>query len=154
MVGNWSSYSCCDVATACETEFAKISSTVNYFISSCNAASAQFIAIQKHNLLSYYSQACEKAFTKSTIKSVFQKTGIWPFNHDAIEDVAFAPALNTTTQAAQPVPATVPDFIIAVAPSIMSTTEAPSATSNNTPAASAMSSGLASATANPGTGDV
>jgi len=37
------------------------------------------------------------------------------FNRNAIKKTAFAPALNTTTQAAQPVPAAIPELIIAVA---------------------------------------
>jgi hypothetical protein len=77
-------------------------------------ASSEWIPIRKNNLLSYYSQACEKAFTGGTIQSVFCKTRIWPFDQDAIEDDALAPALNTTTQSAQPVPTTIPDLLVAI----------------------------------------
>ncbi|KAF8235115.1 hypothetical protein L208DRAFT_1258781, partial [Tricholoma matsutake] len=52
-----------------------------------------------------------KAFTKRTIKSAFRTTGIHPFNPDIIKDDAFAPALNTTTHAAQPVPAALPSIL-------------------------------------------
>ncbi|KAF8236315.1 hypothetical protein L208DRAFT_1252526, partial [Tricholoma matsutake] len=73
-----------------------------------NAISRQYIHVTKSNLLRYYHTAREKAFTKRTIKSAFWTTGIHPFNPDIIEDDAFAPALNTTTHAAQPVPAALP----------------------------------------------
>jgi hypothetical protein len=77
-----------------------------------NQASYEWIPIRKSNLLAYYSRAREKAFTKTTIQGAFRKTGIWPFNRDAIERDAFAPALNTTTQATPPVPTTLPDLLI------------------------------------------
>ena len=79
-----------------------------------NKASSEWIPIRKDNLLSYYLRAREKAFTGGTIQSAFHKTGIWPFDRDAIEDDAFAPALNTTTQSAQPIPTTIPDLLVAV----------------------------------------
>lgn len=78
-----------------------------------NIASREFFEIRKYNLIYHYSNARAKAFTVPTIQSAFRKTGIWPLDPDAIEPSAFAPALNTTTQAAQPVPAMVPDFVIA-----------------------------------------
>jgi hypothetical protein len=74
--------------------------------------SADYIPIRKGNLLSYYSRAREKAFTERTIQSAFRKTGIWPFNRNAIEEDAFAPALNTTTQAAVPIPPTLPNLLV------------------------------------------
>ena len=76
-----------------------------------NKASAEWIPIQKTNLLVYYSRACKKAFTEETIQSAFYKTGIFPFNHNAIEADAFVPALNTTTQSAQPISARLPDLL-------------------------------------------
>jgi hypothetical protein len=48
------------------------------------------------------------------IAALFQKTGIWPFDQTAIEDAAFEPALITTTQAAQPVPSSLPSLLEAV----------------------------------------
>jgi hypothetical protein len=60
-------------------------------------ASTEWIPIRKTNLLVYYSRAHEKAFTENTIQGAFCKTGIFPFNRNAIEADAFAPALNTTT---------------------------------------------------------
>jgi hypothetical protein len=75
-----------------------------------NATSRQYIRITKNNLLPHYHTARVKAFTEGTIKSSFQKTGIHPFNPKVIEDDAFAPALNTT-QAAQPVPTSLPPLL-------------------------------------------
>jgi hypothetical protein len=59
------------------------------------------------------------AFMSDTIRSAFRKTGIWPFNLNVIEDAAFAPSLNTTTQAAQLVPAALPDILSPVVPTQM-----------------------------------
>jgi len=56
------------------------------------------------------------AFMSGTIWSAFCKTGIWPFNPNVIEDAAFAPSLNTTTQATQLVPAALPNILILVVP--------------------------------------
>lgn len=78
------------------------------------AASRDNIPIRKHNVIAYYSRAREKAFTLKTIKNSFRKTGIWPIDPNVIEDDAFAPALNTTTEAAQPVPASIPECVVVV----------------------------------------
>jgi len=64
----------------------------------------QYKKITKYNLLGIYHSARQRALTITTIRASFQKTGIWPFNPTVIPDMAFEPALNTTTQAAQPVP--------------------------------------------------
>ena len=53
-----------------------------------------------------------KDLKPSTIQSAFQKTGIWPVNHHAIPIAAFEPSKNTTTQAAQPLPATLLSILI------------------------------------------
>ena len=63
------------------------------------------ILITKQNLLIYYHNVRDIAFKLTTIISAFAQTGIWPFNWDALSDNAFAPTLNTTTQAAQPISA-------------------------------------------------
>ena len=67
-----------------------------------NMNSSQYVAIRKNNLLQYYSIARDKAFSPSTIQAAFRKTGIWPLNLEAIEESAFAPALNTTTKPGLP----------------------------------------------------
>jgi hypothetical protein len=63
------------------------------------------IVIMKDNLLFYYHKAQTVALKPTTIKSAFRKTGIHPFDHSAIPLSTFKPAKNTTTQAAQPLPA-------------------------------------------------
>ena len=68
----------------------------------------------KNNLLSYYSKVHVKALTQSMICSAFCKTGIWPINHHIIEQDAYAPALNTTTQASQPIAAMIPNLLVPV----------------------------------------
>jgi hypothetical protein len=60
--------------------------------------------ITKYNLLPIYHSAHQCALTPGTICASFRKTGIWPFDPTVIPSDAFEPALNTTTQAAQPVP--------------------------------------------------
>jgi hypothetical protein len=71
-----------------------------------NTTSQKCVWIRKNNLLLYYHAAQQQAFTKKTIKAAFCKMGIHPFNPSVIKDKAYAPALNSTTTAAQPVPAT------------------------------------------------
>ncbi|KZT18027.1 DDE-domain-containing protein, partial [Neolentinus lepideus HHB14362 ss-1] len=73
-----------------------------------NAASAQLIPITKHNLLIYYDNARRRSLKSSTIQAAFAKTGIWPFNPNAIPAVAFAPSLLTTTKSALPLGAVYP----------------------------------------------
>ncbi|KAL5501527.1 hypothetical protein ACEPAH_8787 [Sanghuangporus vaninii] len=72
------------------------------------------VAISKQNVVSIYSHARAKAFTFKTIQTSFRKCGIYPLNPDAIPDIAFQPALVTTTQSAQPIPSETPRFINAV----------------------------------------
>ncbi len=79
-----------------------------------NRASHQYILITKYNLIEHYHQACINAFKESTIQAAFQKTGIWPFDSNAIPVTAFAPALNTTTQAAQPLSVELPAILISL----------------------------------------
>ena len=75
-------------------------------------ASQSLIAIRKDNLLQHYHNACIMALKPTTIQSAFRKTGIWPLNHHAIPLSAFEPAKNTTTQAAQPLPAHLPSLLV------------------------------------------
>jgi len=99
-------------------------------------------SIPHGKLISHYAKAREKAFTRSTIQNAFRKCGIWPFNPKAIEVAAFAPALNTTTQSAQPVATTVPDFVVVVTqratPTAIPITMALSSSLADTPTASAV----------------
>jgi hypothetical protein len=81
-----------------------------------NETSADYVPIRKNNLISHYSRARQKAFSEKTIKSAFRKTGIWPFNQSIIEKDAYAPALNTTTQAALPIAPVIPDLLTHTSP--------------------------------------
>jgi len=74
-------------------------------------ASRKYTPLTKLNMLVHYHAAREAAFKSSTILSAFEKTGIHPFNRNIIPTAAFAPALNTTTKSAQPIPATIPSIV-------------------------------------------
>lgn len=75
-------------------------------------ASQSLIAIQNDNVFTYYHSAHTEALKLSTIQSAFQKTGIWSLNGHAIPPSAFEPSKNTTTQATQPLPVTLPSILI------------------------------------------
>jgi hypothetical protein len=104
----------------------------------------------KDNLLLYYHKARMIALKSTTIKSAFRKTGIYPFDRNAIPLSAFEPAKNTTTQAAQPLPAQLPSILIPTPDPSPATSAAatqtpdgtPDATPDATPATSAAPSSL------------
>ena len=75
-------------------------------------ASQSLISIRKDNLLSYYHTARSEALKPMTIQSAFRKTGIWPLNRHSIPLSAFEPSKNTTTEAAQPLPAHLPSILV------------------------------------------
>jgi hypothetical protein len=75
-------------------------------------ASQSLIAIRKDNLLAHYHTVRIEALKITTIQSAFRRTGIWPLNCDAIPLSAFEPLKNTTTQAAQPLPAHLPSILV------------------------------------------
>ena len=91
----------------------------------------QYKKITKYNLLEIYHCDRQRALTVTTIRASFQKTGIWPFDPTVIPDVAFEPALNTTTRAAQPIP-TVLSSLLEVVPSNPVTTPPAPTTRTNT----------------------
>ncbi|EKM59383.1 uncharacterized protein PHACADRAFT_85929, partial [Phanerochaete carnosa HHB-10118-sp] len=62
-----------------------------------------YISICKDNLLDYYHQALQHAMKLTTVISA-AKVGIHPWNPDTFDPSFFAPSLNTTTEAAQPMP--------------------------------------------------
>ncbi|KAG6893320.1 hypothetical protein C0992_010500, partial [Termitomyces sp. T32_za158] len=80
----------------------------------------KFQKITKYNLLVHYANARRTAFTESTIKAAFRKTGIWPIDRSVIKESAFEPAMNTTTKSAQPVPTRVPTLLELITPSSVS----------------------------------
>lgn len=104
--------------------------------------SRKFQKITKYNLLGYYHAARTKAFKKSTIQAAFRKTGIHPFDRNIIEDDAFEPAKNTTTQAALPVAPRLPSLLQL----IRTPSEDPDLpTQPNSPTTPSASSGIANA---------
>jgi hypothetical protein len=92
-------------------------------------ASQENIPITKSNLLRYYHEARNTALKTTTIQSAFRKTGIHPLDRNAVPLSAFEPAKNTTTQAAQPLPAELSSLLIptpAPSPAVSAAPAAPS----------------------------
>ena len=79
-----------------------------------NKASRAYTPITKSNLLSYYHTARENAFRRTTIAAAFRKTGIHPLDPNAIDKAVFEPAKNTTMQAAQVLPARLPELLLPI----------------------------------------
>ena len=103
-------------------------------------ASQENIPITKSNLLRYYHEARSIALKPTTIQSAFRKTGIYPLDRNAIPLSAFEPAKNTTTQAAQPLPAELPSLLVptpAPSPAVSAAPAGPSPVVSATPAVSA-----------------
>jgi DDE superfamily endonuclease len=105
-------------------------------------ASQNNIPITKANLLLYYHKARSIALKSTTIQSAFRKTGIYPFDRNAIPLSAYEPAKNTTTKAAQPLPAQLPSILVPT-PSPSPAVSAGTITPGTTPAVSAAPSTLA-----------
>jgi DDE superfamily endonuclease len=74
-------------------------------------ASRRNDSITKNNLLKHYANARSRAMKPNTIVNSFRKTGIWPLDRTAIPSKAFAPSLNTTTEAAPPLPIQLPSIL-------------------------------------------
>jgi len=98
-------------------------------------ASQENTPITKANLLLYYHKARTIALKSTTILSAFRKTGIYPFDRNTIPLSAFEPAKNTTTQAAQPLPAQLPSLLTPIPSPAVSAAAA--LTPNATPITSA-----------------
>ena len=77
-----------------------------------NRLSSMKTPINKFNFIQYYGEACKSALKEGTIQAAFRKTGIWPLDRNTIPDIAFAPALNMTTQAAQPLSTPLPSLLL------------------------------------------
>jgi hypothetical protein len=80
----------------------------------------------------------------TTIISAFRKCGIWPLDENAVPKDAFEPALNYTTQAAQPLPARLPTSLVPISAgtttsNFLTTTSGPSMTTTNHSTASTTS---------------
>ncbi|KAJ6615745.1 hypothetical protein B0H10DRAFT_47299 [Mycena sp. CBHHK59/15] len=69
-------------------------------------------SVSKENFLVIYGTAHIRALTKSTIKSAFSKTGVWPFSRHVVTVEMMAPSLETATRGHLPVPPTTPVRVI------------------------------------------
>jgi hypothetical protein len=78
-----------------------------------NDRSARNDAITFRNFLRVYSVARSRSVHPNSITSAWEKAGLWPVNPNRIEDNAYEPAKLTTSQSAQPIPATLPGLLTA-----------------------------------------
>ncbi|KAF7344314.1 DDE-domain-containing protein [Mycena sanguinolenta] len=85
-----------------------------------------YIVINKYNLLSNYSVVRDQAFSTANIKAAFRKCGIWPLDESAVDVTLFEPAVNYTTQSAQPLPARLPSLLVPINPTVASSSAVPS----------------------------
>ncbi|KAJ6611302.1 hypothetical protein B0H10DRAFT_2056968 [Mycena sp. CBHHK59/15] len=69
-------------------------------------------SVSKENFLVIYGTAHIRALTKSTVKSAFSKTGVWPFSRHVVTVEMMAPSLETATRGHLPVPPTTPIRVI------------------------------------------
>ncbi|KAF8993040.1 hypothetical protein BDZ89DRAFT_1185838, partial [Hymenopellis radicata] len=90
--------------------------------------------IQSFRILSSRSTA---RISRVDYSYIIRKTGIHPYNPDILPPSAFGPSLNTTTEAAQPIPAQLPPILIPALSSQSNPTPAPP---NNLSSASHQSS--------------
>jgi len=79
-----------------------------------NKAAGGYVPITKTNVIAHYSEARDKAFKPDTIKNAFRKTGIWPMDRNALDPIVYEPSKNTTTQAAQPLPADLTTLVVPI----------------------------------------
>jgi hypothetical protein len=82
--------------------------------SEVRTANQTYISIDKYNFLTHYHNARERALKKSTILAAFAKTGIHPFNRDAIDKDKFEPAKNTSTEPSQPISTELPSLLVPI----------------------------------------
>ena len=65
------------------------------------AASGNYASINKTNFTAIFKEALDKINCLATIKNGFRKTGIYPYNSDAIDKSRLLPTINTTPQPAE-----------------------------------------------------
>lgn len=87
--------------------------------------------IDKYNLISNYSYACDQAFKNTTIISAFRKCGIWPLDESAVLVELFKPSRNYSTQAAQLIPAQLPLMLVPIQPALSSSSSSAAFHSTN-----------------------
>lgn len=68
--------------------------------------------LTKRSLPFLYGKARMEAFKPETIKTAFRKAGVWPLDRLAIEDNAYEPSKNTTSEASMPIPVLQPALLI------------------------------------------
>ncbi|KIK76119.1 hypothetical protein PAXRUDRAFT_57779, partial [Paxillus rubicundulus Ve08.2h10] len=61
-------------------------------------------SVSKSNFVSIYARAHLRALTPGNICAAFQKTGVWPFNPDAVTKEMMAPSLETSSIGRLPLP--------------------------------------------------
>ena len=55
--------------------------------------------IPRDQFVKHYMDVRKNTFKDTTIRAAFQKSGVWPINHDLFQDTDFAPSINTSTVA-------------------------------------------------------
>jgi hypothetical protein len=81
-----------------------------------NRCSRDHVPIQKQNFLALYHEARTMGITPRTVGHGWAAAGLYPRNNNAIPDSAYAPAINTTSQAAQPLPAVLSSLLTPIKP--------------------------------------
>lgn len=76
--------------------------------------------LSKRTLPLLYGKARTDAFKPETIKTAFRKAGVWPLDRLAIEDEAYEPSKNTSTQPSMPIPVLQSELLIEVSPDVAS----------------------------------
>ena len=74
----------------------------------CNDYIAEYMQeIPRDQFVKHYMETRQQTFKDTTIRAAFQKSGIWPINHDLFTDVDYAPSISTSSTA-RDVPDTYP----------------------------------------------
>ena len=55
--------------------------------------------IPRDQFVKHYMEAQQKAFKATTIRAAFQKSGVWPINHNLFKDADFASSISTSSMA-------------------------------------------------------
>ena len=65
------------------------------------AVSGNYASINKTNFTAIFKEALDRTICLATIKNGFRKTGIYPYNPDAIDKSCLMPTVNITPQPAE-----------------------------------------------------
>ena len=66
------------------------------------AVSGNYASINKTNFTAIFKEALDRTICLATIKNGFRKTGIYPYNPDAIDKSRLMPTINITSQPVEP----------------------------------------------------